>query len=718
MSHSTSFELAPARIDDVRHPISTTAVLGEHRIVNPLVSVPLFEDDAWDLAAIETDPGKRVSPITFTAWPSGFKTFAKHVTYALLNHGTPTSLLETPSSNYVPWPSVPSIQHFLSRLRLQVEWLVEEWSASHPDTPVRTPADLDAEHLNEVRRWTEQQSDGQHGINLKLEGLIRVWYLNPLIPDNVQWPEPEWRHSNWKQRRFGEENRTERIPQATMGPLLEWAVSFVTNFAEDILGADEHYRRRLAQISPADSQKARALFDEYLRDGWALPLNPLKSKSLNAVGWASVSYRHGIAVEHLPVYYRRHPGRGAIPLDGKAEATALDFKLRGSFHGQAWAPSIGVYDVLRAQGDDEPGPLLVHLRTACMIVCAYLTGARPDEVLHLEHGAARDPILTSEGGWLQLIDGRVWKGVRREPDGRPGQPKPATWATAPVAATAIHVAERINQATGRNAGPLFARTNTRAWTNTATAAITNFVQFVNTRLVPHSVNPAALFIPIDPSRKITLRRFRRTLAWFISNRANGEVSLAVQYQHLADTMANGYAGTKESGMRDLLLEEDWAHRRRTIRHLGMLLEDGQTLSGPAAQRASDVAQSLPRFLTPADERRLRRSKDLVIYDNPSALALCVYDESSALCEKRKLAGKDTAPTLLECVEGCPCIARTEAHLATLRRDAELLRAQAELVPRPMSLSMLARADRHDRIVEESEHMRISGQPSQTVDGTS
>ncbi|MFD1848010.1 hypothetical protein ACFSFX_15570 [Arthrobacter flavus] len=151
-------------------------------------------------------------------------------------------------------------------------------------------------------------------------------------------------------------------------------------------------------------------------------------------------------------------------------------------------------------------------------------------------------------------------------------------------------------------------------------------------------------------------------------------------------------------MPDLLLEEDWAHRAATIRHLDFQLSGGEGLGGPAAGRALEATRRLPRNLTPGDYRRLGKDKTLRVYENPAAIALCIFDESKALCRKLEEGGKDTRPDLLTCVDSCSNIARTDDHIASITHQMDKLRAEAKLAPLPMAQSMLAQADRNERIV--------------------
>lgn len=699
MGHTAVHEptSAHARLAEVAYPTRSAPVIEAHRVANPGARIPLFGEDAWSLAALETHTPRGAVSLRFESWPPGFKDFAKHVAYALINHGNPPTLTEASGSSHSRWPAAGSIKLVLTHLKSLVGMLTNSSTGPsaravrYAEQPVFEPSDLDSAHLDALRRWVEALGEADHGKNKKLEAILRVWHLSPWIPEELRWPEPTWGASNWHLRRAGEENRTERIPQEVMGPLLEWAVAFVTLFADDIFGADQHYRERRAAQTGRPAEQPRQLLDRYIREGWSLPSDALYP---GRVGWQAVAYANERPVDGLAATYWRSY-RGRIPID--PAFGELDFEPSAMFHGVRWITAFRVADVTPQVGlKADYGVMLFHLRTACLIVCAYLTGARPDEVLGLRHGAARDPIDRPDGSQLFLIDGHVSKGIRRGSNGAPGSPIPATWATIPVAALALKVAERVSRIMGRAEGRLFETDAGLSNPAVANGWVAKFVGFVNERLAPNSADPAALSIPVTDSH-LTLRRFRRTLAWFITNRPGGEVTTAIQYQHVSDRLTSGYAGTKESGMRDLLLEEDWRHRRRTIENVAHLIDSGRQLTGPGAARATTIALGMPRFLTPADEKRLRKDRDLVIYDNPAALALCVWDETRALCRKREL-GSSSAPSLPSCVDGCPNIARTDAHIEKLDAESLMLRTSAAMSPKPIAQSLVARAERNEKIV--------------------
>ncbi|WP_144406367.1 hypothetical protein [Arthrobacter sp. SPG23] len=624
----------------------------------------------------------------------------------LINHGNPPSLLDLASGNHVRWPSGGTIHKILHGLKTQIDWLVGKWSDAHPEVPVRNIGDLDSGHLDDCRRHIEQSDYAATTKFNKLEQLVRMWHLNPWLPEDQQWPEPIWREEKWKPQRKAIENSTKRLTQDAMGPLLEWSIAFVTRFADDIFAAHDRFQEREGRIAKAGN--ARRLAQEILQDhvNRGLPVPAQSSTSRRGdpdrVSWGALAYQHLIHENTFSAVFGQMPVRPVLSSD--PALTAIDCDITAHFHQQPWIPYIQAEDLRPRTFHNHllPGRLLGHLRTACMIVAAYLTGARSEEVRAWEFGAAPDPLEEPGGSCVHLIKGKVSKGYSASEDGAPRQGREAVWATVPVATEAIRVAERIAEVSGTPAGLLFTDTGRMIASGTSTTWITDFITFVNERLVPHTASPQAFLIPSDPEGTVTLGRFRRTLAWFIRNRPNGEATAAIQYQHLSVVISGGYAGTKESGMQDLLLEEDWLHRKQTIAHLQDILAEGRTLNGPAAERAVAAVQRVPRQLTPGDERRLRRDKTLLIYENPGAVALCVFDETRALCHKLKQSDRDDRPDLLGCVDGCHNCARTPEHNRILLADAENFQRQAKLSPLPLAQAFIARAERNLRVAGDNE----------------
>jgi hypothetical protein len=79
----------------------------------------------------------------------------------------------------------------------------------------------------------------------------------------------------------------------------------------------------------------------------------------------------------------------------------MDIPLTGRIAGRPWRTALDL---------NEAKALMRHLGTAAFIVCAYLTGARPGEVLTLRSGCCPDPAPGPDGqAGRHLIRGLEFK---------------------------------------------------------------------------------------------------------------------------------------------------------------------------------------------------------------------------------------------------------------------------------------------------------------------
>lgn len=192
-------------------PSPSTASISADRIHDPQADIAAFGADRWPMLALDLPGHRRHRALKFTAWPPAFRSFAKHLAHALINFGNPPALLDKGAGSYVRWPSPASVRRLLDDVKTSVIWLTADWSSAHPDTPVTCPADLDSEHLDDVRWWINASVGNDTTRRGKLQALVRVWHLNPWLPLDLQFPEPVWRHEHWQPPRRTGENSTRRL---------------------------------------------------------------------------------------------------------------------------------------------------------------------------------------------------------------------------------------------------------------------------------------------------------------------------------------------------------------------------------------------------------------------------------------------------------------------------------------------------------------------------
>ncbi|MER5640741.1 hypothetical protein ABT095_27805 [Kitasatospora sp. NPDC002227] len=227
-----------------------------------------------------------------------------------------------------------------------------------------------------------------------------------------------------------------------------------------------------------------------------------------------------------------------------------------------------------------------------------------------------------------------------------------------------------------------------------------FVVWANTEASRHDLPGQR--IPPDPHGRIGTARFRRTLAWHIARRPGGLVALALQYGHVRtalDTDESGRYGTRSrSGIHRLVDIETAMATADAAADLAERFHQGEGVSGPAARKALLRATTGPLFqggLVKRDfplkhelARRHLAREGSVLFDNPHALLLCLYQRDRALCrDDEQLA----APVLDRCVPGCGNIVRTDQQAAALHQRADQLDHRAGLLPAPIGDRLRANA---------------------------
>ena len=81
-----------------------------------------------------------------------------------------------------------------------------------------------------------------------------------------------------------------------------------------------------------------------------------------------------------------------------------------------------------------------------------------------------------------------------------------------------------------------------------------------------------------------MRRFRRTLAWFIYRLPAGRISLGIQYGHLEPHVTDGYGSRISAGLRGVFPMEEALARADRLSDAADRLDAGEQVSGPAAHR--------------------------------------------------------------------------------------------------------------------------------------
>ena len=499
------------------------------------------------------------------------------------------------------------------------------------------------------------------------------------------------------------ENRTPRMPEAIVTPLLAWSLRYITTFSTDILAAraalDRLAARRVrllaAERGLPDAERRlrqRSRLEHYLarraRQGRGVPIwttahngatriDPLTGDATPPINAHLLHLHAGIdAVAEPAMHLMLATGAPAVIREAVAslgtEVGGMDTPISiDPENGRPWRAR---FDVKTLAIEER------MLQAAAYIVCAYLTGMRDCEVQAMRRGCLS--IARSEDGLVerQRVRSTLYKG-------RSSTGETASWVTIEPVAEAIAVLERLSAGPARASGSDTLWPVLRASVVAKTHLSSEVVRQLNTfrdHLNTAFGSPDAPVIPPGPDGKpwrITTRQFRRTIAWHIANRPFGTIAGMIQYKHASVAAFEGYAGTSASGFR----AEVEAQRR--LGQIDDLLDyfdrrqGGASLGGPAGPRIArtldDAAVKLgPLPVMIADRARLRvmlASVARTFHVGP--LADCFFDPATALCLKRVTTPDRAQPLTALCEPTrCPNACITVRHRPAWERAAADARA--------------------------------------------
>jgi hypothetical protein len=661
----------------------------------------VFADDRWHLTpAIFEENAKAVS-ISFAPVPECLRLQVKHVAWNLLNYNGDQILRYKRLTRQQP--SVRTVMSIIHQLKPFTLWLQTRGISRFADV---TAADLDlyAEHVTSSEIGLPTAED-------MLAAVRWCWSRRLVLPVDARLPEdPPWSGeavSDLVGRRPAPTvNLTPRIHPEVMEPLLLWSLRFAEDFSGDIIAAFTEYKR-LCNRNPRGRRRGlekqprrgrnriardlKALLDFLHENG--LPLPGLRQPD----GIIAVHYEHLGRLLNCQTVRLKYPHHeAAIEASGLpvAEDAYLHYDATGMLEGKPWTDHPISYN---------QAPVLArHLQTACFVIVAYLSGARPSEVLALRRGCVRHDKTQD----LWLMTGKHSKGVvdadgNKKPD---GELRPDPWVVVEPVARATAVLARLHSSpllfpttllTNGRTTQLGQRAESARSDSEVSRDITRLVNWINDYCRLHGHRET---IPPDRSgRPLAAGRFRRTLAWFIVRKPRGLVAAAIQYGHVHTRVTLGYSGTYESGFPDELSFEQWLHHIDQLVEADQRLTSGAHVSGPAAdtyrQRVrTGATQYAGRVLrTSREARDLLANPDIQIVK--AAGMTCVPNPHRALCRMRTdQDSKRFTPDTSDCRPQCPNIARTDTDIAEIRQQIARLQ---EITSDP-----LAPAIRHQRELAE------------------
>lgn len=614
-------------------------------------STARFRDMVWDLApAIHQKHGKRLI-LNFARVPERFRLPTKELFFLLLASEPPPGQQQL---------RIETIRAHFSRVLAFLTWADQRGIAS---LTALTADDLTAYQAHLLKR-----REGNAGWRQVQRRAVRLFWIYrarlttdqlKLDPDQLE----AWDDESCKAD-VGE-NRTERIPEVVLGPLLGWALRCVDDLADDVVRAHTEWlalntnngpnrTRRGAPPARDTQEQLSALLARYRDERRPLPRG--------SKGWVNLAH---LARELAcnPWTLDCSPVRAlieeAVRHVGIADGTWLRTEIRGQLNGRPWRTPIG-YEELPEQAR--------QLQTACYIVIAYLSGMRDSEVKHLRRGCLATRRDNTGRAYRWIVTSQTFKG-ESTPEG-----VEATWVVGEPVERAVGVLERLQPP---DQDLLFAHLPSsryfrrepadRARSNAQTRRdLEDFVDWINSYCDTHSL-PDRIPLVRGQRWRLTTSQFRRTLAWFIARRPGGVIAGAIQYRHQRVQMFEGYAGTSASGFRAEVEAEQALERGEGL----LAMVEGyehQHLGGPAAPEANARLEEFGRRAgfagaVVADPRRLQlimRRHDPNVF--PGKFVTCIFNPDKALC-LRPQTGQH-GPAFADCKPlACRNVALTQANLA-------------------------------------------------------
>ncbi|MCX4690745.1 hypothetical protein OG401_41740 [Kitasatospora purpeofusca] len=565
---------------------------------------------------------------------------------------------------------------------------------------VRRLQDAEAGHLETlVTRWEAQ---GPHAVVSKVNLLKHLSAHGPFLSGDrlaiVPWP-----HRSAKQVakvKTQRENSTPRIPEEIMRPLLSAALFYVQVASRDLLAAQallEHLREEQSK-SDFVPGRTRERLDAFIAErralGRGMPALPIEFRgvcSADVVDGVVQAPNLRMTALLIRAHHVRHLRREieAAGRDLGWEAGGLAVPMSewpGS--GLPWRSELSAAALV---GE------LVHLRTACWIVIAYLSGMRDVEVRELGRECAfTEP--GSDGRTRYKIKGRVFKGRRLTGD-------EAEWVVLDVVHQAVGVLKQINDDPTHLFGTWIGEKAGYGLFSDVTLRLKNFQQHLNdlfgaqddpyiplplvdeyaedetaddAELGQEAADETGDDAGTGPVRPwwFDTRQFRRTLAWHIAHQPFGIVAGTRQYKHNAFAIFEGYAGTSASGFADEVASEKAVALLDYVEDLYHDHNEGGRSAGGAAGRVAADFDRIRAELgdlpgTVASPERLRAAlRHLTRTLHPGILNDCFHHAATAVCGKRAKSLGRPLPMLNACL-ACPNARRSAVHLPRMAQARDL-----------------------------------------------
>jgi hypothetical protein len=340
-----------------------------------------YADPVWPLAPLTENPSTPKRAIRWAGWPAALQDEMRLATWNLINGQLRPTFLQGHGSRMRSRLSLSDTYNTAGQWKQFARWLEERGIGSL--------AECSASVLHDYGQRLRDTSRNRGPVLKSLVALTRLWALDQLSARPSGIGRPPWDELGVDDylpsatTTAGGENVTEPLAEQTMGPLLTWAMRMVDDLSGDILaGWAERQRLTSAARTSFSAPAGLAALEAYLRPMIAgqAPFPAIMAGGKLAVARTYIGGVTGAS--------RNQVGQ-VITREGLAAAAAqrpgpcpMDVPVTGRIAGKPWRRSL----------DFNEAPVLMrHLGTAAFVVCAYLTGMRPGEILGLRTGCCPDP---------------------------------------------------------------------------------------------------------------------------------------------------------------------------------------------------------------------------------------------------------------------------------------------------------------------------------------
>ena len=661
-----------------------------------------FDDNVWHIPPHTRELAGEYVTIHWTRFPEAFRVPLKRLAFAQLQRPTPEGMFHRSSpSRTILHPG--TVIAMLSRVSTFAGWLEERRIGSFRDADETLLYDY-LEHVRALPGTTDTER------YLLLWALTRMWLHGQYLPEADRLCQPPWEAPGSPRLRdlLGlqtgtGENKTEPIDPDTIGMCFKWWEWLILQASQDIERALARRDALLAgfreNIEPGDRERWRRYLDGLRAGGGTLPGRLFGGRVVIAREY--VAAQAGVGGKIVAPPY-------GVPIE---LGVPLGIEITGLMAGRPWMDDIDFYEV---------DNLVRNLATACLLTIAYITGMRGKEARALERGCCHRVDRGKDLPPGYEISGRKFKVADRGGNWIPGgQERDRPWPGIVPVPEAIALMERLHGSALLFPQAVFTKRVFRGMAPSDEVAVSKTeINYAIARLIDwcnataHRLGVPDAAIPEDPLGKVTVMRLRRTMAWFVYHQPFGRLSLGTLFEHVGLHVTDAYGSQIFTGQRTPYHMEEASAIAERFAAAAELLEAGEKVSGPAAERYLATFTTLGQFEGIRLEREelaalIAEQEGVAVYRNDHLHLMCLYDATKALCNP-DLVAPGAKPSLSHCKRQCSNVVYTDSDISEMEKEIETLRAEAAApgTSLPRVVRCLQRAEPLEGIVAAHKRDRV------------